>query len=253
MGNNSGLVKLDRRRFRRSLDELDRSPLITDVMVNGHSAAARLVRAKDGLELCLNDGENGLTAEFDGGLVLHFPPDQQGAPVTYFSVPTGESTLRLRLPGDERSEASIKINRGVRINWTVWAMMAVTLLCVALVAWYMHRHQQHRRMLASLKAEAASLMQSAFMAEEEKKKNRYRTTRLSAEECRRILKVLDAVMRKEKPYTNTDLKSSDLAALAGCSSHDLSYVFNQHLEKSFYDYVNEYRVDECNYSADAPM
>ena len=260
MGNNSGLVKLDRRRFRRSLDELDRSPLITDVMVNGHSAAARLVRAKDGLELCLNDGENGLTVNWSDltytdprfshveyrldGFDESWRLSGGGTPVTYFSVPTGESTLRLRLPGDERSEASIKINRGVRINWTVWAMMAVTLLCVALVAWYMHRHQQHRRMLASLKAEAASLMQSAFMAEEEKKKNRYRTTRLSAEECRRILKVLDAVMRKEKPYTNTDLKSSDLAALAGCSSHDLSYVFNQHLEKSFYDYVNEYRVDE---------
>ena len=120
----------------------------------------------------------------------------------------------------------------------------MTILCVALVAWYMHRHQQHRRMLESLKAEAASLAQSAVEAEEEKKRNRYRTTRLSAEECRRILKVLDAVMRKEKPYTNTDLKSSDLATLAGCSSHDLSYVFNQHLEKSFYDYVNEYRVEE---------
>lgn len=150
----------------------------------------------------------------------------------------------MRMPGDPATETQLRIVRGVRINWTVWALSAMTILCVALVAWYMHRHQQHRRMLESLKAEAASLAQSAVEAEEEKKRNRYRTTRLSAEECRRILKVLDAVMRKEKPYTNTDLKSSDLATLAGCSSHDLSYVFNQHLEKSFYDYVNEYRVEE---------
>lgn len=260
MGNNSGLVKLDRRRFRRSLEEFDRCPLITDVMVNGRSAAARLVRAKGEMSLSLNEGENGLTVNWSDlaytdprfahveyrldGFDDSWHLSGGGTPVTYFSVPTGESTLRLRLPGDDKSETSIRIKRGVRINWTVWALVAVTVLCVALVAWYMHRHQQHRRMLASLKAEAASLMESAFMAEEEKKKNRYRTTRLSAEECRRILKVLDAVMRKEKPYTRTDLKSTDLAALAGCSSHDLSYVFNQHLEKSFYDYVNEYRVEE---------
>ena len=99
-------------------------------------------------------------------------------------------------------------------------------------------------MLDSLRAEAASLMQSAADAVEEKKHNRYRTTRLTPEECRRILKVLDAVMRKEKPYTNTNLKSTDLAALAGCTGHDLSYIFNQHLEKSFYDYVNGWRVEE---------
>lgn len=260
MGNNSGLVKLDRRRFRRSLDELERHPRITDVMVNGRSAAGRLERAKGSSVLRLSDGESGMMVKWSDlayadpryshveyrldGFDDSWHLSGGGAPITYFSVPTGESTLRLRMPGDEKSETRIVIRRGVRINWTVWALVLVTVLCVALVAWYMHRHQQHRRMLASLKAEAASLVESAFMAEEEKKKNRYRTTRLSAEECRRILKVLDAVMRKEKPYTRTDLKSSDLASLAGCSSHDLSYVFNQHLEKSFYDYVNEYRVEE---------
>ena len=260
MGNNSGLVKLERSRFRRSLDELDRRPGITDVMVNGRSAAGRLVRSKGETILNLSDGESGLTVNWSDlayadprythveyrldGFDDSWHLSGGGSPITYFSVPTGRSILRLRMPGDEKSETAITINRGVRINWTVWALIAMTVICVALVAWYMHRHQQHRRMLESLKAEAASLVQSAFMAEEEKKKNRYRTTRLSAEECRRILKVLDAVMRKEKPYTNTDLKSSDLASLVGCSSHDLSYVFNQHLEKSFYDYVNEYRVDE---------
>lgn len=260
MGNNSGLVKLDRRRFRSNLDNLQRRPRITDVQVNGRSAAGRLVHSKSGDVLNLSDGESGLTVNWSDlgytdpryahveyrldGFDDTWHASGGGAPVTYFSVPTGESTLRLRLPGDESTEARLLIYRGMRINWTVWALVALTIICVALVAWYMHRHQQHRRMLESLKAEAASLMQNATMAEEEKKKNRYRTTRLTVEECRRILKVLDAVMRKEKPYTNTELKSSDLAALAGCSSHDLSYVFNQHLEKSFYDYVNEYRVEE---------
>ncbi len=40
-------------------------------------------------------------------------------------------------------------------------------------------------------------------------------------------------MKKDKPYTNTELKSSDLAALAGRTSHDPSFIFNQYLSKSF--------------------
>ena len=51
-------------------------------------------------------------------------------------------------------------------------------------------------------------------------------------------------MRETKPYTNPDLKIQNLADLLGVSAHDLSYVFNQHLKKSYYDYVNEYRVNE---------
>ena len=50
-------------------------------------------------------------------------------------------------------------------------------------------------------------------------------------------------MKTERPYTNPDLKSADLAAMAGTSAHALSFVFNQWLNKSYYDYVNEYRVN----------
>ena len=51
-------------------------------------------------------------------------------------------------------------------------------------------------------------------------------------------------MRTTKPYTNPDLKISDLAAMTGRSSHDLSFIFNQHMQQSFYDYINRWRVDE---------
>ena len=35
-----------------------------------------------------------------------------------------------------------------------------------------------------------------------------------------------------------------MAVVANTSSHALSYVFNQYLQKSYYDYINEYRVEE---------
>ncbi len=67
---------------------------------------------------------------------------------------------------------------------------------------------------------------------------------MNAEECRRIQNTLEETMRKAKPYRNPDLKIADLATMTGVTSHALSYFFNQYLKKNYYDYINEYRVEE---------
>ncbi len=67
---------------------------------------------------------------------------------------------------------------------------------------------------------------------------------MNDEECRRLLKYLDKIMLSKKPYTDPGLKIGDLARLADVSGHELSFLFNQYLKKSYYDYVNEYRVAE---------
>lgn len=51
-------------------------------------------------------------------------------------------------------------------------------------------------------------------------------------------------MKRNKPYRNPNLKVADLAVAIGTTSHSLSYLFNQYLEKNYYDYINEYRVEE---------
>lgn len=51
-------------------------------------------------------------------------------------------------------------------------------------------------------------------------------------------------MHKEKPYTNPNLKIADLVASIGTSSHTLSYLFNQYLNRNYYDYINDYRIAE---------
>ncbi|MDE6854415.1 MAG: helix-turn-helix domain-containing protein [Muribaculaceae bacterium] len=80
--------------------------------------------------------------------------------------------------------------------------------------------------------------------DDSEKKHPYRTTRLSDEECRRLQSVVERIMTEERPYLNPDLKSRELADMAGTTSHALSYLFNQYLKKSWSDYVNEYRVAE---------
>lgn len=74
--------------------------------------------------------------------------------------------------------------------------------------------------------------------------DKYRTNKLSEEECARLYGLLEHVMHERKPYTSPDLKIADLAAMVGSTSHGLSYLFNQYLHKSYYDYVNEFRIGE---------
>ena len=73
---------------------------------------------------------------------------------------------------------------------------------------------------------------------------KYRTNKLSVEECRRLCRELDAAMHKNRPYTNPNLKIAELASMVGSTSHTLSYLFNQYLDKSYYDYINEFRIEE---------
>lgn len=74
--------------------------------------------------------------------------------------------------------------------------------------------------------------------------DKYGTNKLSAEECKRLYGQLEATMRERKPYISPDLKVADLAVMVGSTSHALSYLFNQYLHKSYYDYVNDFRIRE---------
>lgn len=51
-------------------------------------------------------------------------------------------------------------------------------------------------------------------------------------------------MVTSKPYLNSKLSLRDLAARAEIPYYHLSTLLNQHLETTFYDFVNEYRVEE---------
>lgn len=74
--------------------------------------------------------------------------------------------------------------------------------------------------------------------------DKYRMNKVSPEECKRLYRLLEQEMKRNKPYRNPNLKVADLAVAIGTTSHSLSYLFNQYLEKNYYDYINEYRVEE---------
>jgi len=61
----------------------------------------------------------------------------------------------------------------------------------------------------------------------------------------RLIEQLNDLMVTEKPYTNQSLKSADVAQQLNLSTHELSRLVNEHLGRSFTDFINEYRVEEA--------
>ncbi|MEI9810951.1 MAG: helix-turn-helix transcriptional regulator [Bacteroidota bacterium] len=74
---------------------------------------------------------------------------------------------------------------------------------------------------------------------------KYSNSGLSEEDVITIREALQKLMPVQKPYLNPELTINDLALLAKCNRHHLSQVLNEGLQRSFYDYVNHYRVEEA--------
>ena len=52
-------------------------------------------------------------------------------------------------------------------------------------------------------------------------------------------------MQKEKPHLNQTLTLNNLAASLNVQPKILSQIINQNLNKNFYDFINDYRVNEA--------
>jgi AraC-like DNA-binding protein len=84
-------------------------------------------------------------------------------------------------------------------------------------------------------------IKTAFIKEEKKK---YASSALKEKEITEYLKKIQALMMNEKLYLKNDLKIGDVAEKINLPVYYVSQVINEKLSKNFYDFVNEYRVDE---------
>ncbi|MBX2878242.1 MAG: helix-turn-helix domain-containing protein [Saprospiraceae bacterium] len=78
--------------------------------------------------------------------------------------------------------------------------------------------------------------------EEEKPKKSYQKSSLKPTQAQQYIDQLLDKMEKECSYLQEDLKLNSLAAELGISTHHLSQVLNEHLGKSFSDFINAYRI-----------
>ena len=73
---------------------------------------------------------------------------------------------------------------------------------------------------------------------------KYAGSKLSEEEAKLLADQLKKHMLSSKAYQNPDLTLSLLANELGISSHILSQVINEQFKLNFFDFVNQYRVEE---------
>lgn len=79
---------------------------------------------------------------------------------------------------------------------------------------------------------------------EESETDRYKNSGLKKAAAEQYLRTLLEHMEKDRPYLNGKLSLKDVAQHLEISINHLSQVINEQLHKSFFDFVNTYRVEE---------
>lgn len=74
---------------------------------------------------------------------------------------------------------------------------------------------------------------------------KYRNSGLTPEASRSLLQNLMLLMEQEKAYHDPDISLEKLANALNASKHHVSQVINEHLGASFFEYVNQLRVEEA--------
>lgn len=80
---------------------------------------------------------------------------------------------------------------------------------------------------------------------EESGENKYKKSPLEESSAEKIFIELKRVMEEEKLYLNPDLKASELAQILEIPLYQFSHLLSLKSEYNFFDFVNEYRVNEA--------
>ncbi len=73
---------------------------------------------------------------------------------------------------------------------------------------------------------------------------KYEKSGLSAQKSEQYLQKLLELMKSQKPYKDSELTLQKLATMLNISPHNLSEVINTRLGQNFFDFINQYRVEE---------
>ncbi|HEX8039325.1 MAG TPA: helix-turn-helix domain-containing protein [Chryseosolibacter sp.] len=88
------------------------------------------------------------------------------------------------------------------------------------------------------------LIDESTTTQGEQGQEKYQKSGLTPEETARLSDLLETYMQQNKPYKNPDLTLDELAALVKINPNQLSQVINSRAGKTFYHYINSYRIRE---------
>jgi len=80
--------------------------------------------------------------------------------------------------------------------------------------------------------------------EGQQESKKYKKSGLSQEKAKQYIEVLLNFMKKEKPFIDPNLTLTQLSNTISISPHNLSEVLNTQLNQNFFDFINQYRIEE---------
>ena len=152
--------------------------------------------------------------------------------ITYYDLSSGNYQFRIHRVDDPESEICLMVTVAPRFNAVMWSVTVLVILIITL-AYIYYRRRMKRINLIQSKAKQQPVIEE-----------KYRKSNVTEEECRRLAGELELLMQRERLYVNPNLKIVDLAAILNVSTYTLSYLFNQYLDKNYYGYLNDYRIEE---------
>ena len=222
---------------------------ITDVLVNGkQSVYAKMSRENNVYKIKLEADQRNLTIRFSGftysePAYMSYKCKMEGidsdwqllsgqSGITYYDLLSDNYQFRIHRVDDPESEICLMVTIAPRFNAVMWSVTVLVILIITLAYIYYRRRMKRNNLIQSKEKQQPVI--------EEK----YRKSNVTEEECRRLAGELELLMQRDRLYVNPNLKIADLAAILNVSTYTLSYLFNQYLDKNYYDYLNDYRIEE---------
>jgi AraC-like DNA-binding protein len=76
------------------------------------------------------------------------------------------------------------------------------------------------------------------------KEKKYTKSGLKDNDAQKFHSELEEYMRSEKPYLDPELTIVDVASTLNIQKHHITQIINERMNKNFYQYINEYRINE---------
>ncbi len=180
-----------------------------------------------------------------------------GQDVVLANLMPGKHHLTVRLAGAAGTEKTYTVV--VSPSWL--AIMEVIILVIAVVLLLMwRRYHKNTRILLNERNEIEGALVEAEQekAELEARQDlgpdvpetianasqKYARVKVDEEEFADIANRMKTYIEEHESYKNPDLKMSDLAEVLGLSASKLSQVFSLYLKENYYEFINQYRLDE---------
>jgi len=254
-GNSKGLLYVDPANVPEAEQKPSTTFVLSDLLVNGNSLSLKELKGIiEEKQAIFEYDQNNIVFRFSdfsytnpSAILVEYKMDKIDDDwkfitgqneISYFNLSPGKYIFRMRIPGNEDSQVSfaIQIRQSPFFKSRTFLFFLFGILLIALLYY----------VTVLLKNKVAVNPEDNVLAADlsDKEEEKYKMNRMSTEECDVLHEALNKYMQDEKPYMNKELKIGDLADALHTSSHSLSYLFNQYLNVSYYDFVNEWRIAE---------